>query len=373
MKILVVYNVPNNRTGGASRYVHYVRDELIAMGHRVDLMFAEDVPAPFSSRRLAGLTYPVFMLAPMYRTMRRNGPYDIVNIHTLEGAVYVLLRKFFKKLPPCVITSQGADELRWQVEREEARLGYRRLRPATRLFYYNFIVRQGRFATKHADHVVTAARSEKAFYEMVYRRRSDDVSFIPNGVSQDFFINRDFPPAKRLLFLGGWEWRKGTRYLVEAFSRVAARDPEATLSLVGTGMEEAGVKASFPSSLHNRLRVVPRVPAEDVPRVYAEHDIFVFPSLFESMSLVVPEAMASAMPIVTTRACGMQDVIEDGITGLLVAPRDAEGLAARLRMLLNNPALCARLGKTAQKKAREITWRQVARQTLATYEKLLGH
>ncbi len=372
MNILVIYNVPNNRTGGASRYVHYIRDELIELGHEVDLFFAEDVPTPFGWKRLSGLTYPLFMLPRMFRMMRRNGRYDIINIHTLEGAVYVLLRKIFRGLPKCVITSQGSDELRWNLEKEEERLGYRRIRPTAKLFYNNLIVRQGRFATKYSDHVITAARSEKEFYERVYGRDSKDVTVIPNGVAEEFFIKRDYSRAPtRLLFLGGWEWRKGTRYLIEAFSKIAAGYPDVTLSIVGTGMGEAAVKEMFPMNLHPRIRVVPRVAAEDVPGVYAEHDVFVFPSLFESMSLVVPEAMASGMPIVTTRTCGMQDIIEDGVTGLLVPPRDSEALTKSVEILLNDPLLCAKLGKAAQQKAKEITWDKIARETVGAYEKLL--
>jgi phosphatidylinositol alpha-mannosyltransferase len=308
----------------------------------------------------------------MFRMMRRNGPYDIVNIHTLEGAPYVALRKVFRTLPKCVSTSQGSDELRWELEREEERLGHRKIRPAAKLFYYNLVVRQGRFAARHGDHVVTAARSEKEFYERAYGRNPEDVTVIPNGVGEEFFLERDYSRApRRLLFLGGWEWRKGTRYLIEAFAKIAAERPDASLSLVGTGMAEAAVKGAFPADLRNRVRVVPRVAAEKVPAVYAEHDIFVFPSMFESMSLVVPEAMAAGLPIVTTRACGMQDIIEDGVTGFVVPPRDSEALADRLATLLNNSSLCAKLGQAAQEKARELTWDRIARQTIEVYEKLL--
>ena len=160
--------------------------------------------------------------------------------------------------------------------------------------------------------------------------------------------------------------------MIEAFSSVAAERPDVTLSLVGTGMGEEAVKKVFPMNLHPHIRVVPRVAAEDVPGVYAAHDVFVFPSMFESMSLVVPEAMASGMPVVTTRTCGMQDIIEDGVTGFLVPPRDSQTLASRIIDLLNDPLLCSRLGQAAQKKARAITWDKIACQTLQLYERLLN-
>lgn len=367
----MVTNVPNTRTGGAARIMHYLRDELTEHGHQVDLLFAEDVPNPLGWCGLGGVTFPALMLLRIFG--RRRPRYDIVAVHTLEGAVYAWLRKNVKRLPKCVIVSYGADELRWELEREEDRLGLRRLGLKSKLFYYNLIIRQARYAARHGDHIITAARAEKGFYQRTYGRAPEDVTFIPNGVGREFFIVRDYhrKPTK-LLFVGGWEWRKGTRYLVEAFSRLGQEWEGITLSLVGTGMEAAAVKRAFPTHLHSRIHVVPWVAAEDAPNVYANHDIFVFPSMFESMSLAVPEAMASGLPIVTTRACGMQDIIEDGVTGFLVPPRDAETLAKRITELLNDPLLCSRLGQAAQKKAREITWDKISCQTLQLYERLLN-
>jgi glycosyltransferase involved in cell wall biosynthesis len=343
----------------------------------MDLVFTDDVSDPLGRCGLTGVTFPLFVLWTMRRLARTNGPYDIVNIHTLGGAVYVFLRKMFKRYPPCVIMSHGGDELRWELEKEEHKLGFRRLSLKSRIFYYNLIVRPARYATRWADHVITAAKYERAYYIKVYGTDPASVTFIPNGVGKEFFIERDYSRApRRLLFFGGWEWRKGTKYLIDSFSRVARECPNVTLSLVGTGEGETKVKSSFPTILHDRIHVIPWVAAEDVPKIYAKHDIFVFPSLFESMSLVVPEAMASGMPVVTTQACGMQDIIEDGATGFLVPPRDADTLAKQIMMLLNDPALCERLGRAAQEKARGITWDRIAQQTLQVYERLLdktGH
>jgi len=339
----------------------------------MDLIFADDVPDPFGWCGLTGLTFPFLVLMKIRSLVRKNGNYDIVNIHTLAGAPYVFLRRIIKRLPKCVIMSYGADELRWEFEKEEDKLGLRPLGLKARILYYNLIIRQARYATRWADHVIIAAKYEKDYYIKAYGKDPASVTFIPNGVGREFFMRRDYSRVpKRLLFFGGWEWRKGTRYLADAFSRIGGEYPGVTLSIVGTGEGEAEVKSSFPSILHERIHVIPRVSSEDVPKIYSEHDIFVFPSLFESMSLVVPEAMASGMPVVTTRACGMQDIIENGVTGLLVLPRDADALAKSVKILLNDSLVCAKFGKAAQQKAREITWDKIAAQTLRAYERLIG-
>jgi glycosyltransferase involved in cell wall biosynthesis len=357
--------------------MYYLREEMVKQGHHVDLIFAEDVPDPLVWCGLRNLTFPLLMLWTMRRFAKANGPYDIINIHTLGGAVYVFLRKVFRWLPQCVIVSHGADELRWELEKEEERLGFRPLGWKAKLLYYNLVIRLARYATRHADHVITMATSEKEFYLRRYGIHPEKISVIPNGVAKEFFQFRSYGrPPTRLLYLGGWEWRKGTRYLVEAFTQVAQACQDATLSLVGVGQGGAEGVQAFPQHLRNRLRVIPHVAADEVPQVYATHDIFVLPTLFESIPLVLPEAMASGLPIVTTRACGMQDIVEDGLTGLLVPPRDADTLAKQIMRLLSDPALCEKLGRAAQEKAREITWDKIAVQTLQVYERLLdktGH
>ncbi len=372
MKILMISRVPNSRTGGAARIMYHLSEEMTRRGHQMDLLFQEDVPDLLGWCGLTGVSFPFSLLIPFWRLSRTRGPYDIVNLHTLAGVTYVWLRSTFRRLPRAAIMSYGADELRWEVEKEEDRLGLRPLPWMSKLLYEPLVIRGVRYATRHADHVITAARTEKDFFIQAYGMDPSTISVISNGVSQEFFIDRKYNPAPRsLLFLGGWEWRKGIRYLAESFCQLAGRYPDLTLSLVGTGEGESVIKPAFPAKFHPRIQVVPRVPPEGLPGVYSAHDIFVFPSLFESMSLVVPEAMASGLPVITTRTCGMQDIVEDGVTGLLVPTRDAGAVAKAVEGLMSHPELCERLGRAAQSKAREITWDRIAEQTLQVYERLL--
>jgi len=373
MRILIACNVPNTQTQGAARHIHYLKKELSELGHEVDLLFAEDVPAPLGSG-MTGLTFPFLILLPIIRLTQTKGRYDIIEIHSLSAAVYVFLRRIFRQLPPCVILSEGSDELRWEVEKEEEKLGYRHLGWKTKLLYYNLIVRQTRYATRYADHVIAPNNSEKEFYVRAYNINENKISMISHGVAQEFFQSRNYNcKPKSLLFVGGWQWIKGIRYLIEAFIRVAESIEEVTLSLVGVGQSESDVLQAFPNHLRKRIQVIPHVSAEEMPKVYASCDIFVFPSLFEAGPLVLPEAMASGMAIVTTKAYGMQDKIEDGVSGFLVSPRDTETLAKRIITLLNDSALCARLGQEAQRKARELTWHNIISQTLQAYERLLNN
>ena len=99
-----------------------------------------------------------------------------------------------------------------------------------------------------------------------------------------------------------------------------------------------------------------------MPNLYATHDIFVLPSLVEGMPLTLLEAMASAMPVVTTNTCGMADVIENGVNGILVPPADSLQLAAAIESLCMSMELRKTLGSAAQHTARRHTWAAVTRE-----------
>ncbi|HVA16726.1 MAG TPA: glycosyltransferase family 4 protein, partial [Candidatus Dormibacteraeota bacterium] len=128
------------------------------------------------------------------------------------------------------------------------------------------------------------------------------------------------------------------------------------------------VRSSFAPEIRDRVSVVPFVSRNEMPAVYASHDIFVFPSLVEGMPLTLLEAMASGMPVVTTISSGMQDVVEDGFNGLLVPPANSSELVAAIRKLCGSAEICCRLGHEAQNTMRRYTWPQVT----GLLEKLLA-
>jgi glycosyltransferase involved in cell wall biosynthesis len=90
----------------------------------------------------------------------------------------------------------------------------------------------------------------------------------------------------------------------------------------------------------------------------ASHDVFVFPSLFEGFGLVLLEAMAMGLPIITTPHTAGPDLITDGIEGFIVPIRSADAIAGRLDLLRRNPDLRTDMGERARRRAAEFTWEQ---------------
>ncbi|HEU4515261.1 MAG TPA: glycosyltransferase family 4 protein [Nocardioidaceae bacterium] len=111
----------------------------------------------------------------------------------------------------------------------------------------------------------------------------------------------------------------------------------------------------------------------DAPRVAAAFDVYVVPSLYEGLGRAVTEAMASARPVVATAVNGVPDLVAPGITGLLAAPRDPEGLAAAVLWMLDNPEQASRMGVQGREMVRSHFARAVMCNALdELYCELLG-
>jgi glycosyltransferase involved in cell wall biosynthesis len=196
----------------------------------------------------------------------------------------------------------------------------------------------------------------------------EKVAHIPHGVDTDRFrparaaeraeLRRrlGLPAESRMVTYTGRLLRgKGLEALLGAFARVAASEPAVHLVLVGSGEgqslsveAELRARAEEPD-LRGRVTFTGRVEAvEDWLRA---SDVFALPSEFEALGLSLVEAAACGLPAVGSRTGGIVDVIEDGRTGLLVAPGHPEALAAALRSLLGEVEWRRELGERARRRA----------------------
>jgi glycosyltransferase involved in cell wall biosynthesis len=114
------------------------------------------------------------------------------------------------------------------------------------------------------------------------------------------------------------------------------------------------------------------VEHHEMPRHYQQADLFVLPSRRESFGLVLAEAMACGLPVVATTAGAIPEVVEDGLTGVLVPPDDPEALANAVRSLLSNRPRMQAMGTAGAQRVRQrFTWDKVAQRVVEGYLKLL--
>jgi glycosyltransferase involved in cell wall biosynthesis len=185
------------------------------------------------------------------------------------------------------------------------------------------------------------------------------IAVTPYGVDTERFSPRKLPRPDgpfRALFVGQIGQRKGMSYLFRAYELF--RRPGTELHLVGSYVSGHEVYARYA----DLYRHTANVPHNDLPALLHDADVFVFPSLIEGMPLVVLEAMACGLPVITT-SHGAADIVRHGIDGFLVPIRDPEAIAARLEQLYLDPELRARMGRNAREQALRHTWDIYARLT----------
>ena len=209
-----------------------------------------------------------------------------------------------------------------------------------------------RVANRLADCVTAPAESVRRHVHAVERCRPKKIVVIPNGVDLERF--RGVQPASTAALelpgpgpilgsVGRLSPKKGQATLLEAAALVLRRRPDVTFVLVGDGPQRAELGAHAERlGLDGRLRFLGLV--EDPIPLLPRMDIFVLPSHMEGMSNALLEAMAAGRPVVATNVGGNAEVVQDGVTGLLVPPRDPQRLAEALLTLLDDPARAAAMG-----------------------------
>jgi glycosyltransferase involved in cell wall biosynthesis len=171
-----------------------------------------------------------------------------------------------------------------------------------------------------------------------------------------------------VLTLARLDPQKGHDVLLAA----AARVPGTVFALAGDGpLRPSLERRAEELGVSDRVLFLGR--RADVPELLAACDVFALPSLYEGSSLAVLEAMAAGRPVVASSIGGTDELIEDGGSGLLVPPGDAEALAAALRRLAGDHGLRDSLAAAARERARSMFGSaEMARRIAGVYEELLG-
>ncbi|MDT8307367.1 MAG: glycosyltransferase, partial [Anaerolineae bacterium] len=182
------------------------------------------------------------------------------------------------------------------------------------------------------------------------------------------------PPAATptLLFVGRHRHYKGVDDLLRAMPGLEAR-----LLIGGDGpLRASWERLAQALGVAERVHFLGNVSDEELPRLYASADVFVLPanSRAEAFGKVLLEAMASGLPCVTTEVgTGTSTVVQEGVTGFVVPPRDPAALGIALQRLLANPELRAEMGAAGRARVRaEFTPQQMAARVQAVYDGVLA-
>lgn len=196
------------------------------------------------------------------------------------------------------------------------------------------------------------------------------VEIIPYPVETEIFRPAERSGPCRILFVGRIEGRKGADTLMGAIPKVLEVFPDCEFLFAGRMSEEVKALAATTPPQVKFLGVVPRAELVDL---YQQASVVAAPSQWDNSPNVIYEAMACGAPVVATRVGGIPELVEDGVTGLLVPPRDARALEEAMLELLRTPGRREEMGRRGREKAASTySVERVLAQTLAYYQSILS-
>jgi len=206
------------------------------------------------------------------------------------------------------------------------------------------------------------------FLVEVFRGFDIDATIIPNIVDLDRFTFRERTPLRpRIVSTRNFDALYNVATTVRAFAIVQQRWPEATLTLVGGGPQEAQLRELVAQLRLRHVTLTGRVNPADIARYYAENDIYIQSPNIDNMPTSVIEAFASGLPVVSTEAGGVPAILTHQRHGLLAPLGDFEMLAAHVLRLLAEPERAREFARAAYATCQACTWLKVREQWLQAY------
>lgn len=199
--------------------------------------------------------------------------------------------------------------------------------------------------------------SKQLYYDVKTFVPASNVYICPNGIKDPIgnikqHLVKPVKPVK-ILFLSNLHEAKGVYVLLKACILLQQKGLDFECNFVGgegdIGREQF-LKFLIKNNLTGCVKYSGQLFNEAKQQAFSEADIFAFPTLFETFGLVNLEAMQHYLPVVSTPEGGIPDVVENGVTGYLTPTNDAEALAEKLNILINNPELRVKMGKAGRQK-----------------------
>jgi glycosyltransferase involved in cell wall biosynthesis len=288
-----------------------------------------------------------------YRKLLRENEYDFVHAFFGFPSGWLCYRTAGKL--PYIISLRGSD-----VPGEHARfkLDYKILAPVFKAIW------------KKAAALV--APSEGLKNRALKFLPSAAIDVIPNGVDLERFKPAETDNKSdtlRLLTVGRLSVTKRVEILIDAVEALHSHGRKVRFRIVGGGQMQHSLKQIVSEkNLGDIIELTGRIDPEDMPQVYRQSDIFISASCTEGMSNAMLEAMASGLPLITTRCEGADELIADN--GIIVNNPDARDIADAIKKLADDRLTYKKMALAARKQAEKFTWKKVASQYIELYHKI---
>lgn len=328
----------------------------------VDYYTYSNLPKKLDTR-IKHCLFPFFV----YRHIQCHKKWDIVDATTADTWILAKLAPKNKK-PKIVVTSHGLEHMFEEgrgIWEKRTSLRYRCWLPLKLKFV--------ELSLKCADHICVLTHNEKKYISTNFLISQDKISVYYHSLPSYFKNLPDYvsPDEFRILYVGSWLIHKGIQYLLQALEELCQEDINFSVTLGGLKTQEYLVRQQMSRRLNARVKIIPIIENQDLPALYLSHSLLVFPSLYEGFGMVLAEAMACGLPVITTQAGIAREWIKDMVNGIIIPYQDYSSIYKALLWAFNHPEEMKNYGKNAKKLIQEIDRSQTAQQRWMIYQSLI--
>ena len=291
--------------------------------------------------------------------------YDVIHDNqSLSYGVWAI-----KKMAPTVATIHHPITVDRQIDVRNASAPWKKIK---RMRWYSFIGMQKRVARTLAR-IITVSESARHDISRAFKIPGSRFRIVPNGINTtQFHPLPEIPRQKnRIIVTNSADTPlKGLYYLLHAVSEVS-RAKAIRLVVVGKPKKNSGIEKLIRElDISRQVTFTGRIDEKEFVRQYAKASMAVIPSVYEGFGLPAGEAMACAVPVISTTGGALPEVVGDA--GVLVPPANSRALADAIRCLLNNPEKAGALGQAGYERVQNFfTWPRAARMTIAAYREAI--
>lgn len=358
--------------GGVEQDIRYLSQEYIKAGHKVTVITARALGCS-GRETIDGIeeirTTPLFTvfkvpIMPNYYRCLTQVNADIIHAHgTCPGVSDIAVIYALNKSRPCVLNYRFDGNADSAIGTVFADL-------------YNCIVNPA--VVSRATRVVATSKSY-AETSPVLKRFLNKVEIIPNGVdlvrfnpgieTGDIREKYNLPANEIIFFAGRFVEYKGLEYVIRAMKHVQ----HGILVVAGTGPLEKHLKQIVAEQNLTNVRFLGLIAHEELPRLYKVSEVHVLPAITrgENFGNSALEAMACGTPVIASNLPGVKELVTDDC-GIKTKPKDIQGIADSINLLLANANLRVTMGQAARRNAEKYSWANAAHKFMKIYEEALN-
>jgi glycosyltransferase involved in cell wall biosynthesis len=399
LRVCILSYRSNPHCGGQGVYVRNLSRALADLGHRVDVVSGPQYPILDEDIRLIKLpSLDLYNPEDLFRMPKMHELLDIINfiewfgistmgfsepltfgmrvnrylkqhyckydiVHDNQSLAYGIWS--IKRRIPTVATIHHPITVDRRLEVDAESILWRKLK---HLRWYSFIHMQKAVA-RTLPHIITVSSCARNDISRDYGISSDKFSIIPNGINTDLFypmpeIQRE---KNRVIVTNSADTPlKGLFFLLQSIAEIS-KTREIRLIVVGTPKKNGHVINLIKNlGIGRHVKFTGRISDGEFVRQYARATVAVVPSIYEGFGLPAGEAMACAIPVISTTGGALPEVIGDG--GILVPPADPAALTRAILDVFDNPGLAQQLSEAGYKRVQNhLTWKAAAQKTAQVY------